>query len=48
MAQNDMRRPIEEPEFNVSFWHKAVDMSSAMSAFGDKADIDWRCRNVCF
>jgi hypothetical protein len=37
MAQNDMRRPIEEPEFNVSFWHKA--MSSAMSAFVGKADI---------
>jgi hypothetical protein len=23
MAQNDMRRPIEEPEFNVRLWQYA-------------------------
>jgi len=25
-----------------------IQSRSAMSAFGGKADIDWKCRDVCF
>jgi hypothetical protein len=33
----------------VAFWHKADSQRArSMSAFGGKADIGWRCRDVCF
>jgi hypothetical protein len=50
MAQNDMRRPIEEPEFNVCFWHKAdiTRLSFNVRLLGVKRTLPKTPSDVCF
>src|SRR6516165_3907971 len=42
------RRANSQHAVYVRFWHKADIPRLTMSAFGGKADIGWRCHDVCF